>query len=479
MLGSGWSDLVLPYLANGVVGIPMIAFPLSTSRMLTRRLGVPVPIVADLYAVRRQSDFGLVRGKVDDILIAAAQPVVWPMYRLISRPVRDARAVVELRVRHQILVWEGLAMCAFVSVVAMFVAADGQRWYLRFACYAVIVAVLSRQLRLLLHGTNAREEMRRTLRNPFAQLVLVALTSFLALALAAYVLLRWPSHQPFQWPGLWLEVRQIFGFGHLPAIWQARHAGGTQVLTAVTGLSVYALLISQLGNPLALRRTDDDRIAIAIRLALAQQAHEAQEWLQRVESDATLSAEGLRAHALIALAADRRADALRAAQQYAALRRLGTDIPEDKDDARAVMLTWADEFLDGALFAAVASWLIETGMGDAALAGTIASLSDSAFRAFPSPPPRLRLTAAMLGLRGSGPATDTPGLTRARPADVPERLATCFVSEHLALHRASRLSWSRGRQVATAGTRGSSSTNSAPRRRTGCRSGCASGPCAR
>lgn len=454
MPGIGWSGvLVLPYLAYGAFGVLVIVFALPMARKLSRQSdAAPVAVIGELHAIRRQAGLGAVRGKLDGLLIAAAQPAMWPAHYLMAGPSPEVRAVADARVRRPLPLWEGVVLCTFVAVIAMLVAADGQRWCLRLGCYAAIIAVLTCQLRLLLHGVDAREEMRRTLSNPFLQLGVIALTSFLTLVLAGYVLLHWPDHQPFRLPGLWLEARQTFGFGHLSAIWKARHAGGTQILLAITALSVYALLVRQLSNPLAFRRTDDDRVDIAIRLALAQQPEEAQEWLQRVERFSALSAEGLRANGLIALAAGRRDDALGAARADATLRRAGTDAPEDDDDARVTLLVWAQQFRDRELFAAVSAWSIESGIGDAALASIVPGLSANTWRALAPLPGRFRLTSAMVGLCG-GEDVDPSVLSGARSSGVPDRLATAFVSAHLALRQASHLSWSRERQVATAGTR--------------------------
>jgi hypothetical protein len=288
--------------------------------------------------------------------------------------------IVDSRLRWPLDVTMNLWLLAFSLLLAFLAQVNPEGWFLRAACYAVIAAVIAIPARWIIDGANLREEMRRTLRNPIVLFALISATNFMALAISATVLLKASAHSKFRWAEVWPEARQLWRFGHLSAIWQARPTRVTEILVAGASLAVYALLISQLSHPLAFRRTDEDRIDISIRLMLADQIDAAQRWLRSVRSNNPKSLpEIARAQGMFAIKTGDFGSALQSAQVVASLLRqqISPPPPQDKDDGRLLLAQWAEFFTrtdSGQLFSQAVTFLLKDGISDPCLAAVIPPL---------------------------------------------------------------------------------------------------------
>ena len=333
-------------------------------------------VLASLKAGQRER-IGRTRDLVCEFLRVIPWVAAWLVVYLAFRRRRDLQKVVDLRLRWPLDVIESVWLSVFSVVIVICVEVSGNDFNLRAACYAVVVATIAIPARWVIDGFNLRKELRTTLHNPIIQFTLITVTNFIALSLAASVLLQVSAHSPFRWKSVLREAGQIWGFGSLITILRAHPTGTAEILVAGAGLAVYVMLISQLFNPLGFRRTDDDQIEIAIRLLLTSDYDGAERRLQVVRANGPkLLPELVKAEGMLAMNTGDFALALQRAQAMAALSRLPTS-PEDKDDGRRILAEWAEFFIrvdHGELHYRVVSYLIEDGIGDPCLATAVPAL---------------------------------------------------------------------------------------------------------
>jgi hypothetical protein len=370
MIWSGF--LMVPYLLCGVVsGLVLLVIALMPTRVMESIPVGPAPLIAATAASVRGTKTGLARSLASDLLKAAAEVAVWPATSAMFRGRHSRREVVDLRIRRPVELAMTTWLVVFAALTAVLVQLTGQHWYLRAACYAMVIAAMAMPLRWLVMGAGLREELRRTVHDPLVQFTVIAVADFAALIIAAFVLLGWRHETPLRWRALWLEGEQVVKLSHLSAIWQARQAGLTEILVGLASLSVYALLVSQLGTFWRFRRTDADRIEVAVRLVYAGDLEGAERWLQAAGTPARSAPDGVRAEGLLSLARDNLDDAFRHAKAMATVRRLPFGSPEDRDDARRVLAEWAERSVfddGGAQYVRVVGYLIADGISDACLA---------------------------------------------------------------------------------------------------------------
>jgi hypothetical protein len=401
------------------------------------------------------------RGWADGVLTVLADGADWPVVYMYGKQHEGwsvVRSFTDLTIRRPLAVVESIWVLTLSGLLGVFYWTSGGHWYIRAACYAVVIAILSNQVRYLLTGVNLRQELRRTFGSPFLQFLIIVVTTFGALAIAAYILVRWPGGRPFQLHGLWLEARQIQGFGHLSAIWSARHAALTTILIALSGLAVDSLLLQQLFNIPEYRRNDADRIELATRALIAGRPEAAERWLSEAHQGQELPQEGKRAAGMLALARGDYAQALEQARLTSAARssRLGGSWVED--DARALALAWAADLGDPDIVASTATHLLDDGMTDGCFASVILRAPEASLlplRGLLTGPilNNYPLAGAMLAIRDGNAADAPPTLQKAGSEDLPERLARRLVAGYISIIRANEISWSRLRQVATRDTR--------------------------
>jgi hypothetical protein len=389
-VGESWSFfLVVPYLVIGVicglVGFGGNVFLVGGLLILGRRSRLIPPQLALMLTEYARSKLFFGRYVINALSWPLGSPVLWPpiIYRA-NRSFTEENtlptpgAMMDMRLRRPFEANLGLWLLSFAALLALLVGVSGHHWYLRVACYAVIIACLSNQVRIMTSGSDLSEELRTTLRNPFLQLVLIAVSSFLALTIAAFALLRWPVHASFRWDSLWSEGWQILGFTDLRAVWQARPTGATEILVAITGVTVYVSLISQLWKPLRFKRTSDDCVAIAMGLLLAGDRVSAKRWLETAQARGQKQPKAV-AEALTAEGAQAMADgdfdvALERARVMAQLLRRNTNSPEDQDDARFIIADWAASlslFDMGQVYSPLVSYLVTNGISDPCLAAIV------------------------------------------------------------------------------------------------------------
>jgi hypothetical protein len=330
-------------------------------------------------AAGRQVRIGWARNFAATALETLPLVVTWPAMSLAFRGRRSVKKVIDLRLGWPLEVFVSVWVLIFSVVIALLVEESGRDWVMQAACYAVVGAAIAIPARTVMDGSNLREELRRTLRNPFMQFVLVAAANFAALAIAASILLQVSAHSPFSWGQVWPEALQILKFGHISAIWKARPTRIPEILVAAAALAVYALLVSQLTRLLQFRRTDDDRIEISIRLMLADDSDGAERWLRSVGNDNPEQPGFVRASALHAIKTGDFVLALQRARAIASLRRqrMHPVPPEDSDDGRRVLAEWAEFFIRadyGELYSQVVDYLIADGISDACLATVVPML---------------------------------------------------------------------------------------------------------
>ncbi len=366
-----WSGLiVVPYLAVGTFDAAgVLAVGLISTRALSRLPHPAAPMFADMTAAKRHKKLGRIQGFVDTLLKWPAVVIAWPLVHRELRGRQNVKAIADLRIRRPLVVTESVWTLCFVVLLTLLVRVSGHHWYLRFACYVVIAAILAGQARFVINGDNLRQELRRTVGSPVAQFALIALANFAALTVAAFVLLRWPAGSPFHWRSLWLESRQILSFSHVGAVFGARHTGATTVFVATAGVAVYASLLGQFLHPLQFLRSDNDRLEVVRRLLLAGDSENADRWLKDVgRGDRQLAV--LHAEGMLGIKSQDFNLALQRARGAAVVRRLTTS-PEDEDDARWILGEWAQQLRDGEACSDVVGYLVASGTGDPCLAAVI------------------------------------------------------------------------------------------------------------
>lgn len=375
-----WSGLlVAAYLTVGCLEtLGNLVFVLMAGRFTSIN-----PMGATLAALveSRSIEIGRARNLTRIMLETLPQVVTWPVISVAFR--RNRRSfpkVVNLRLRWPLDVTISIWLLVFSAFIALLAEFNGANLSLRVACYAVIGATIAVPARWVIDGASLRQEMRTTLRNPIILFALIVMSNFLALSIAASVLLKVPAQSRFLWESVWPEARQVLKFGHITAIWQARPTRVTEIVVAGAALAVYALLISQLSNPLRFRRTDDDRIEISIRLLLAGENDSAERWLQSVQTNNPKSLpEYVRAQGMLAIKTGDFALALQRAHAMASLlrQRIVPMPPDDKDDGRLLLAAWADFFTRvdrGELYSQVVSYIIDDGISDPCLTCVVPAL---------------------------------------------------------------------------------------------------------
>jgi hypothetical protein len=371
-----WSGFFIAlYLAVGILVTILILF----SGILIGRIPDLYPMGATLVALfeGQRARIGRTRMLALRLLSILPNIVTCPASYLAFRRSRNVKRIVILRLRWPLDVIEGIWLLLISALVAILVQASGSDLYLRIACYAIIIATIFIPARWIINGENLRREMRRTLRSPIAQFSLIAVTNFIALSIAAAVLLQVPARSPFRWGSVWPEALQIWTFGSLLAILRARPTGATEIVVAGAGLAIYAFLLSQLITPWRFRRTGGDRIEISTRLLLIDDNDRAKHWLKSVPTDdPKLLPDLVRAEGMLALKTGDFSLALQRAQVMASLRRLPA-WPEDKNDGRRILAKWAEFFIRvdyGELFSRVVIYLIRDGVSDPCLATIVPTL---------------------------------------------------------------------------------------------------------
>ena len=371
-----WSGFFMAlYLAIG----SLVAIGMLFSRILVGRIPDLYPMGATIASLTegQRARIGRTRMLALTLLSDLPNVVTWPASYLAFRRRRNLRRIIILRIRWPLDVIESVWLLLISALIAILIQVSGSDLYLRIACYAIIVATIFIPARWIINGDNLRREMRRTLRSPIAQFSLIAATNFIALSIAAAVLLQVSARSPFRWESVWPEARQIWAFGSLLAILRARPTGATEIVVAGAGLAVYALLLSQLITPWRFRRTGGDRIEISTRLLLINDNDGAKHWLKSVRTDdPKLLPDLVKAEGMLALRTGDFSLALQRAQVMASLRRLPA-WPEDKNDGRRILAKWAEFFIRvdyGELFSRVVSYLIGDGISDPCLATIVPTL---------------------------------------------------------------------------------------------------------
>ena len=436
-MNGAWSGfIVVPYLA---VGIYFAARHLAIKFLVPKSvlLDIPHPDMPDMVRMREVAHERGARDWLDGLFSAAFQVIVWPVRFRATHRDPSMRGAIDASLRRSYVVRENVWLLFTSTSIALLVGVSGHHWYLRLATYAVIVAILSYLLWGIIQPRVLRLNLCRTVPNPYLQFGLIALSDFVALTVAASILLRWPPNTTFQWNTLWLEARQILGFGHVLEIWRNRSSGIVVILIAVTGLAVYGLL-GELRKPWLFRRTDSDRADIAVKLLTVGDYCGAEKWLNSFEGDEAGSIDRLWAQALGAIYAGRPEEALSCAQAVAAVNRAIAGTPHDDDDGRCLLLEWTDfesEINGCGLF----DFLIESGISDACLSLQIATLMT---RGYPKrgdalpvniPDRRYPLTTAAFRAVSGNYLEAVPLLEAAPMTNIESMIAKYLISEPLAI----------------------------------------------
>jgi hypothetical protein len=449
-----WSTLVvLPYLTIGLLGALVALVPPPLMVQMLRRERHPALAFAEraesIMAVQR---LGAIRAALRNVVQGLALPITWPLLLWLFRRRSSVAELADLRVRRSVPVREGRFLLFVAVVVVLLTVVDGPAWHLRIACGAILVAAIGDQMRMVLDGVNARQEMRRTVGSPLVQLGSLAVTNLAAVTFAAYVLVDWSSDDGFDVQGLAAELSTVVKLGHVSALWSARHAGVENLLVIAAAVAVYTVLISQLPRALFVGRDDDDHLAIGLLLGMAGDVVSAREWLGKVKARARPSGEAPRAYGTVDLVAGDTGEAMKSARTAARLRRLGTQAPEDDDDARLILWEWAEQLDDPEVVQRLIGWLIDDGLTDRALALIAANKgNDVVDEATLTPNRPLARAAVALHERRYDAALGE--LRSMRPGNAADRIVHQLLQSRAAELAASQDSWSRRRQQATADTR--------------------------
>ena len=373
-----WSGLFMAlFLAAGCLSALTAVF----FRIMAGRLAGINPMGATLTSLMagRRERIGWIKNLTNTVLEVVPYVVTWPAMYIAFRGRRSTKKVVELRLQWPLDLIVSAWLLAFSVLVAFLVGASGVDWPLQAACYSIVAATIAIPAHWVIDGSNLREELRRTVHNPMAQFLFISAANFVALSIGATVLVRTMSHSAFKWASVWPEALQILRFGHLSAIWQARPTRIPEILLAGAALAAYALLIGQLSKPWLFRRSDDDRIDIALRLLLADDGDGAERWLDSVQSNNPEIPTLVRVHGMLAIKTGQFGLALQHAKAIASLRRqrMLPIPPEDDDDGRRVLAEWAEFFIRadyGELHSRVVDYLITDGISDPCLATVVPAL---------------------------------------------------------------------------------------------------------
>jgi hypothetical protein len=373
MSWSGWVMCV--YLAYGILDLlGSLLFRLSFGLF---RGFIPMATILGNLNEGRRVRIGGIRHVIASLLELIPHAIAWPALHLAFRRRFSVEEIVNLRLKRPLEVIQSAWLLVLSALVAIMTEVSGSNFAIRVTCYAIIVTMIAIPLRWVIDGAALRDELRTTLHNPIIQFALVAVASFAALSVTASVLLKVSPNSAFGWGSIWPEALQIWRFGHLSAVWQARPDRAAQISVAIAALAVYALLVSQLSRFWLFSRTDHDRVEISIRLLLADRVDNAKNLLQTVRAnDQKVLPELTRAQGMIALKAGDFAGALERALALASLRRLVVS-PEYRDDGRWIMAEWAGFFIRvdrGELYAQVISYLVGDGISDPCLATIVPGL---------------------------------------------------------------------------------------------------------
>jgi hypothetical protein len=236
-----------------------------------------IPMANTMVGMRagRRERIGRLRDALLMVLEVLPTIVTWPVLHLAFRRRWDVKTVVKLRLRLPLEVIQGVWLSLLSVIVAVLVELTSSNVFIRAASYAIIAATIIIPGRWVIDGASLQQELRTTLRNPIIQFAIVAIANFIALSIAASVLLQVTAGSGFRWEAIWTEALQVWKLGHLSAVWKARPKRVAQIAVAIGALAAYALLISQLSRPWLFARKDSDRIEISIRLLLGEDIDDA------------------------------------------------------------------------------------------------------------------------------------------------------------------------------------------------------------
>lgn len=422
MEGALSSVPVLGYLAVGVISAVIGLAVVLTPRFLQTRAFLR-PIggwIADFQPDLPETTLDRIRRWVVPVLGSLPDIAEWPVVYLATWGVVDwsaigdltdesalpfnSRAAWALRVRVPLALMQSACLLLVAALVAVLVWVSGHYWYLRFAAYVVIVAVLADQLRFAINPIDLRKELRRTLGKPLLFFALIALAYLAALSIAAYVLVGWHAGVAFRWDALFLEAVQIYRHGQWTSIWQSVGGGATAVLIAAASAAVVAGLVRQVPMVWRGQRADDDRVDLAIKLLLAGRVDDAKRWLYSAptvrDRDKDPPADANTALGMLELydaldpaksngepkspswgqesgseksvraeSASRHFNkALEYAKGPTRIRREKAGAPDFADDSMVLLLHWAAHYRDDQLYARVVNYLLEAQLSDPALA---------------------------------------------------------------------------------------------------------------
>lgn len=342
-----WAGLlVVPYEAVGLT----LTFFFAVMGLL---LGLDLPSAhsdedtgeASLMGALMKTPLGQVSGRLGQLLDTFRWLTGWlPSLLMVRRVRRMPPANTSIRLDDVVLlsIWS-LFVC---SLVALLTGLTGKHWYLLLAAWLIVISNMARQLSTVIPGhRDLPTRYKRSTQIPLVQFGMIAVADFATLTIAAVILLLWPSTNSFKWSWLPVEAWHLVTLAHLSEIWRLRFGPIRQLVIIIATILVMVLLVNQLKNWKIFRRSNSDKVAIAMDMLSAGDKAAAERWLTRVRINSNKDADMVRAQASWSLVEGDWETALRRARIYAQLRYEIADPHDAEDDALVTIGAWSIRYV--------------------------------------------------------------------------------------------------------------------------------------